>query len=103
MPVIPPFVPSHIGSDVPPIAFGEVFDVPRLRQAVGPIVEWHELKNPESSQLEDIGCWNIWQAVQFDADSPRYSVVPSWLNLGKSTLPTPLLPLNFGPTDTAPP
>jgi hypothetical protein len=54
VPILPPFVPSHIGADVPPIAFGEVFDVPRLRQAVGPIVEWHEVKKTDSSELEHL-------------------------------------------------
>ncbi|KZT30814.1 hypothetical protein NEOLEDRAFT_1174185 [Neolentinus lepideus HHB14362 ss-1] len=44
-PIVPPFTPSHIGGDVPPIPFGEVFNVSRLAQALGtPVLEWHDVK-----------------------------------------------------------
>lgn len=43
--IIPEFIPSHIGGHVPPIPFGEVFDVPRLRNELGkPVLEWREVK-----------------------------------------------------------
>lgn len=91
VPIIPPFTPSHIGGDVPPIAFGDVFDVSRLREAVGPVIEWHELKDPASAEVEDIGCWSVWQAVQPSENSPRGSTIPHWIGLGTSAL-LPLVP-----------
>lgn len=45
VPIIAEFIPSHIGGHVPPIPFGEVFDVPRLRKELGkPVLEWREVK-----------------------------------------------------------
>jgi hypothetical protein len=89
VPVIPPFTSSgHIGF-AQPIPFGDIFDVPRLREAIGPVIEWRDLKDPASEEIEDIGCWNIWEAVQDEHKNPRHSHVPTWLNLGKlSPLPS---------------
>ncbi|EIN11023.1 hypothetical protein PUNSTDRAFT_85524 [Punctularia strigosozonata HHB-11173 SS5] len=100
VPVIPPFTSSgHIGF-AQPVPFGDIFDILRLRKAVGPILEWRDIKDPESEEIEDIGCWNIWEAVQYEHKNPRHSHVPTWLNLDISYTRAPdwvkLLP-GFGP------
>ncbi|KAI0778374.1 hypothetical protein BD413DRAFT_508781 [Trametes elegans] len=90
VPVVGMFTPSHIGGDVPPIPFGEVFDVPRYnRESNTPIVEWYEVKDPESEVVDDLGCWNVWEAVQFNEHHPRGSSVPDWLKLDISYTKAP--------------
>jgi len=90
VPIIPKFIPSHIGSEVAPISFGEIFDVPRLSKAIGkPVLEWHQVKDVDSESLDDLGCWSIWEAVQFTEHSPRFSFLSSWLKLDISYTPTP--------------
>jgi hypothetical protein len=83
------FTPSHIGSTVPPISFGEVFDVSRLRKLLQrPMVEWSEVKlntsNVETTDahIDTLGCWNTWEAVQFNEHFARRSTTPSLLSLG---------------------
>jgi hypothetical protein len=89
IPIIPMFVPSHIGGDKPTIEFGEVFDVQRLAQGIGiPVLEWHQVKNRSTDVLDELGCWNTWEAVQDREAFPRRSVVPNYLKLGE------LLPAN---------
>lgn len=84
VPIIAMFTPSHIGGHVPPVDFGEVFDLVRLQEGLRkPVLEWHQVKNRNSSALEEIGCWNIWEAVQDSEAFPRHSFVPLHLNLGK--------------------
>ncbi|KAH9857996.1 hypothetical protein C2E23DRAFT_855905 [Lenzites betulinus] len=90
VPVVGMFTPSHIGGDVPPILFGEVFDVPRFNRESGiQIVEWYEVKDPESEVVDDLGCWNVWEAVQFNEHNPRGSSVPDWLKLDISYTKAP--------------
>ncbi|KAG8745303.1 hypothetical protein FRC10_008320 [Ceratobasidium sp. 414] len=99
-PVVPPFTPSHVGSieDVGPIAFGEVFDVPRLASELGMhILEWDELKNPAvassantSSEVEQLGCWSAWTLSHFGGSRPRVSPAMAWYNLGKYVSFTPV-------------
>jgi hypothetical protein len=75
-------VPSHVGGD-DLVPFGQVFNTTRLSQAIGtPIVEWHDLKKPDSEIKDDIGCWDIWEASQYDEDRPRGSWLTSKLMLG---------------------
>jgi hypothetical protein len=83
IPILAMFTPSHIGGHVPPIAFGDVFDMPRLRQALGrPVLEWREVKDLQNPDTEIIGCWNTWESVQSNEHAPRFSVVPNLLSLG---------------------
>lgn len=83
VPVVAMFTPSHI-APAPIIYFGEVFDVPRfIQESKVPLLEWDELKDPNSEVVDDLGCWNIWEAVQYYEHFPRRSSVPDWLNLGK--------------------
>ena len=84
IPVIGMFIPSHIGGDVPPIDFGEVFDVARFQEITQkPVLEWHQVKDRNSTTLDEIGCWNAWEAVQDREAHPRHSWVPFHLKLGK--------------------
>ncbi|KAJ7727827.1 hypothetical protein DFH07DRAFT_851526 [Mycena maculata] len=90
VPIIPEFIPSHIGGHVPPIPFGEVFDVPRLRTELGkPVLEWREVKHPSSTFVDDIGCWNTWEAVQYREAFPRRSRIPGDLKLDISYTKAP--------------
>ena len=81
--ILPMFTPSHIGGHVPPLDFGHVFDVPRLRKELGkPVLEWHEVKDRHSQEVDELGCWNVWEAVQDREAYPRRSHVPDHLKLG---------------------
>lgn len=88
VPIIPMFIPSHVqGAD--PVPFGDVFDVQRFIDESGTdIVEWREVKNPDSEVVDDLGCWNIWEVTNAYEPNPRWSFVPLRLNLGKP-LPLP--------------
>lgn len=87
VPVIGRFTPSHIGGYNPSIDFGEVFDVPRLRELMQkPLLEWHEVKNRDSDVVEELGCWNVWEAVQDREHMPRRSSIPGQLSLGKTQI-----------------
>ncbi|KAH7886098.1 hypothetical protein F5I97DRAFT_2025845 [Phlebopus sp. FC_14] len=82
VPIIPKFIPSHVGGDTPPIAFGDVFDVSRLKKSLGiPILEWHEVKDVDSQTLEDLGCWTVWEVIQNGENKPRGSFLTEWLKL----------------------
>lgn len=95
IPIVGSFTPSHVGGHVTPVPFGEVFDVPRLRRLLGkPILEWREVKNENSTEIDDLGCWNIWETSQEAEKKPRgsrlpvdlgldlsYTLAPSWIKL----------------------
>ena len=84
IPIVPMFTPSHIGGHISPIDFGEVFDLARFQEGLQkPVLEWHQVKSPNSSILDEIGCWNTWEAVQEREAFPRRSPVPGHLKLGK--------------------
>jgi hypothetical protein len=43
--IIPQFTPMHLKDGAPYLAFGEVFDVPRLQKALrNPVLEWPQVK-----------------------------------------------------------
>jgi len=96
VPVIPYFTPTHVGGgNAPTLAFGEVFDIPRLQKAMGAaILEWHQVKDPESETVDTMGCWSVWQAVQsFNTESHftsattrlkldvSYTTAPRWIKM----------------------
>ncbi|KAJ7293725.1 hypothetical protein C8J57DRAFT_35960 [Mycena rebaudengoi] len=90
VPIIPMFIPSHIGGHVTPIPFGEVFDVPRLRAGLDrPVLEWREVKDLNSTVLDTVGCWNTWEAVQYREAFPRRSRIPDDLGLDISYTKAP--------------
>ena len=115
IPILPPFVPNHhvctlyhllnsLLIDRPSLVrvngfalpFGEVFDLPRLRQTLRrPIIEWHEVKHledptsvkmPPKNTSEPIGCWTtrpsrlppVWSPAVVNnlALDPSYSRLP---------------------------
>ncbi|KAG6334539.1 hypothetical protein ID866_4555 [Astraeus odoratus] len=96
VPIIPKFVPSHIGPEAPPIPFSDVFDVSRLSQALRiPILEWDQVKDSNSSTLDELGCWAVWPVTAEEdgvppRDSPNvhslildisYTRAPAWVKL----------------------
>jgi len=90
IPIIAMFTPSHIGGHVPPISFGDVFDVPRLSQAMKiPVLEWYQVKNSSSGEFDEVGCWNIWEASQDREENPRRSSTPDILKLDISYTKAP--------------
>jgi hypothetical protein len=84
VPIIGPFTPSHIGGDAGNVPFGEVFDVDYLSERIGmPVLEWHEVKNLSTPEVEDIGCWSVWQAVQVRESGPRITNALALQGLGE--------------------
>ena len=95
IPIIAKFPPSHMDLRIPPFPFGEVFDVPRLSKTIGsPILEWHEVKDPESEVLDDLGCWNVWETVNAGATGARETPPLRTLKLGKAVLNIPAKLIN---------
>jgi hypothetical protein len=71
VPIIGPFTPSHVGDNAGNIPFSEVFDIDYLSERIGiPVLEWNEVKNVSTPEIENIGCWSVWQGVKVH-DSPR--------------------------------
>ncbi|KAJ7150201.1 hypothetical protein C8R46DRAFT_1229772 [Mycena filopes] len=88
--ILPVFMSTHLPGHAPPLMFGDAFDVPRLRRALGrPVLEWQDVKEKNSTVLDDIGCWNVWGSVQYNDPNPRHSHVPWLLNLDISYTKTP--------------
>lgn len=88
IPVIPPFAPTHVGGDANNILFSEVFDISRLSSLIGsPVIEWADLK--QGDELEDLGCWSIWQSQQDYEDNPRMAWLPQQLSLDLSYTKSP--------------
>ncbi|KAF8506766.1 hypothetical protein F5888DRAFT_1896221 [Russula emetica] len=74
VPIIGPFTPSHISGDAGNVLFSDVFDIDYLSDKIGMrVLEWHEVKNlsTPAPEIEDIGCWSVWQAVQVREPTPR--------------------------------
>jgi hypothetical protein len=72
VPIVGPFTPSHVGGNAGNIPFGEVFDLDYLSERIGmPVLEWNEVKNLSDPEIEDIGCWSVWEAVQVRESGPR--------------------------------
>ena len=90
VPIIPMFTPSHVrGAN--PVPFGDVFDVERFIDESGiDIVEWRDVKNPDSEVVDDLGCWNIWEVTNAYEANPRGSFVTLHLRLGKFP-PSPVI------------
>lgn len=90
--VLPPFAPSHLGSTAGYVDVGDVFDLPRLSSAIGvPIIQWSDLKRPESEHLDTLGCWSIWATAATDEHEkkPRFNVIEPRLKLDVSYTPVP--------------
>ena len=86
VPIIGPFTPSHIGGDAGDILFSEVFDIDYLSEKIGiPVLEWNEVKNLSTPEVEDIGCWSVWEAVQARESGPRITNALPLHGLGEQT------------------
>lgn len=100
--IIPPLTPdlAHVGGkpkQVPPITFGEIFDIPHLRKALNwPVLEWSEVKKaaydvPLSHEttpvdgvvMEELGCWGIRTVGNKGSQDPGHSVHEMLLQLGE--------------------
>ncbi|KAK2460112.1 hypothetical protein APHAL10511_007878 [Amanita phalloides] len=85
IPIIGVFTPTHVGYYSETIDFGKVFDVPRLSKAIGlPVLEWHEVKDRNSSEVDVLGCWDVWETVQNETHEARFSRLPGKLKLDVS-------------------
>ncbi|KAF7339343.1 hypothetical protein MSAN_02148100 [Mycena sanguinolenta] len=84
--IIPEFIPSHVGGHVAPVPFER-----SLTYLVFEVC-W---KSPFSSGgksstfVDDIGCWNVWEAVQYREAYPRRSRSINDLNLDISFTKAP--------------
>ncbi|KAL4062994.1 hypothetical protein V8B97DRAFT_2026577 [Scleroderma yunnanense] len=101
VPIIPRFIPSHIGPDALDIPFGHVFDVPRLSKTLGiPILEWDQVKDVQSTVVDELGCWAVWPVVSEEDAPPRgspvvqnlkldlsHTRVPAWVKLTQPGIP----------------
>ncbi|KAG6328267.1 hypothetical protein ID866_10822 [Astraeus odoratus] len=98
VPIIPRFLPTHVGAEEPYVPFHEVFDILRLSEALRmPILEWDEVKDVNSSTVDELGCWAVWPTIYTQGTTgPRrsrnlaamnldvsYTVVPSWVRLSQ--------------------
>ncbi|KAG9018773.1 hypothetical protein FRB90_009777 [Tulasnella sp. 427] len=95
IPIIPPFPPSlsHIGKGGKYINYGEVFDLPRLRQRLRlPILEWRDVKQDGTPIVDTLGCWSIWAGMTSAGAYMRNTVV-NHLNLDVSYTSIPPMPL----------
>lgn len=82
------FAPLHIGRDAPIIPFSEVFDISRFIEESGiPILEWSDVKQPDSVFVDEIGCWNVWGSSQYENDNSRPGLAPERLRLGEHPIP----------------
>lgn len=47
------------------------------------IVEWHQVKDfDQRPEVDELGCWNVWQVSQKDEKYPRKSTTPLKYLLG---------------------
>lgn len=90
VPVIGQFHPTHVGEEAGFLHFGDVFDVPRLSGLIRmPVLEWRDIKQESSKEVEEIGCWSAWAISGPDDDQPRHSFIPEILNLDISYTDAP--------------
>ncbi|KIO33664.1 hypothetical protein M407DRAFT_65342 [Tulasnella calospora MUT 4182] len=85
IPILGPLLPmkSHLGAGGKTIDFGEIFDLPRLSQAIQtPILQWSDVKKASGAETDFIGCWSLWPTVNKNAHEPHGSALPSFLHLG---------------------
>ena len=70
MPILPPFTPftKHLGSkDAQPLPFSDIFELEIFSRTLQiPIIEWKDIKNPSSGQIEDLGCWAVFGGLGYE-------------------------------------
>ena len=90
--ILPPWAPSHLPNEAGFPPFGEVFDVPRLSRAMRmPVIEWRDVKQVNSTQEDELGCWTLWATVaEHDWDkNPRGNKIERLLGLDIAYTPVP--------------
>ncbi|KAG8874491.1 hypothetical protein FRB97_005877 [Tulasnella sp. 331] len=95
--IIPPFSPSHIGYGEINIPFGEVFDVPRLAEALHtPVLEWRDVKKDiglaAGPMSDKLGCWSSWAPMETEgprAGMGRFNMLEDRLGLDISYTAVP--------------
>lgn len=58
VPILPPFAPFHIEQwdTAPAVDFGDVFDLPRFREAARiSVIQWSDVK--VGKEVDQVGCW----------------------------------------------
>lgn len=84
IPIFPKFVPTHaaLDGDHRSIPFSEVFDTKYLSQKTGiPVLEWPQVKDENSTHVDNLGCWNVWEATQEAEHHPRNSQTPDEISV----------------------
>ncbi|EJT99009.1 hypothetical protein DACRYDRAFT_101597 [Dacryopinax primogenitus] len=90
VPVLGPFVPSHLSSTAGYIPFSDVFDIAHLAKSMNaPVLEWGDLKSVEEGVEEELGCWSAWMATSREIKDPRWSWIPGVFGLDISYTPLP--------------
>ncbi|KAG8881090.1 hypothetical protein FRB98_004547 [Tulasnella sp. 332] len=69
IPIIPPFAPSHVGYNESHLRFSDVFDVPRMTEALHmPILDWQDVKTniglDTGVAFDKVGCWSSWAPME---------------------------------------
>ncbi|KAJ7493304.1 hypothetical protein B0H11DRAFT_956715 [Mycena galericulata] len=83
VPIIPRFTPRHLQSSSSELDFGEIFDIPRLQEAINlPILQWSQVKEPDSQYIDELGCWNVQNTMRHT--SGLYHGPPNSLNIDVS-------------------
>lgn len=99
IPILGPLLPLelHLGAGGNTIDFGEIFDLPRLSEAIQtPILQWSDVKKASYNSTLDynkddtesgaetdfIGCWSLWPTINKKEKEPYESGLPWFLHLG---------------------
>ncbi|KAG9040688.1 hypothetical protein FS837_000313, partial [Tulasnella sp. UAMH 9824] len=99
IPILGPLLPLelHLGAGGNTIDFGEIFDLPRLSEAIQtPILQWSDVKKAlynspldydrddteSGAEMDFIGCWSVWPTVNKNEKEPHGSGLPWFLHLG---------------------
>ncbi|TDL27890.1 hypothetical protein BD410DRAFT_335189 [Rickenella mellea] len=88
--ILPPFEPSHMPLDAPPMTFSEIFDLPRLIEETRMrVIEFWDVKDPQSDSVDDIGCWSTWATANPSGGGARPSGNANIAKLDPSYTPVP--------------
>lgn len=89
--VIPPFKPAHVSSAAGYPAFSEIFDVPKMSALIPggmPILDWYDVKDHNSTHMDELGCWSAWATPRPDS-GPRNGPIPRYIHVDASYTPVP--------------
>ncbi|KZO99639.1 hypothetical protein CALVIDRAFT_354484 [Calocera viscosa TUFC12733] len=90
VPILGPFVPSHLQASAGYIPFGDVFDIPRMARDMNwPLLEWSDVKDADRGVQEEVGCWSAWMGTSRTITEPKSSWVTSVFGLDVSYTAVP--------------